>query len=98
MFQRNAKMKTLENKYSSKGLKTIYISVDENTESWKKAADSLTENSFIVSNSANLLLKERFYINFIPKYIIFDKSGKIAYLNAPKPEGMEEILDALLKN
>lgn len=94
-------MKALEEKYKDEDFKTIYISIDEYPNPWKRAVKVdglLTENSYWVPNWSTSTLREKLMFREIPRYIIYDKYGKVAYLNAPKPDLMGEVLDELLVN
>lgn len=94
--------KKLLEEYSSKGVKFIYISIDDNVSSWKKAIAELG-----LSNSTNYLLpegkmspfSEKFKINTIPRYMLVGKDGQIINDNAPRPSDpkIRQLLDEVLR-
>ncbi len=80
-----------------------YISLDENPEAWTKAAqrlrfDSLA-HSYRISNRRTSLFLEEMDISTIPRYLIYDRAGKLVYPNAPGPDDarIEEILRDLAR-
>ena len=75
-----------------------YISMDENPEAWAKASqrlgfDSLA-HSYRISNRRTSLFLEEMDISTIPRYLIYDRAGKLVYPRAPGPDDarIEQIL------
>lgn len=95
----------LAKKYARKDdLKFLYVSVDENTTSWKKF---LSKNSQIkglhgIQNSDfladSLMVTSLYKINGIPRYILIGKDGNIVTPNAKRPSELlsNHYLDSLL--
>lgn len=76
----------------------IYISKDTDLISWKKASveEGLNEtNSFCISGDADFIKFHK--IKSIPRYVLFDKTGKILTDDAPRPN-TRELADLLSKN
>ncbi len=68
----------------------LYLSIDKDESACKekvKIIESYTGplNQFIVPNNENELFTKNLKIEFIPRYIIFNKQDKIVLFNAPKP-------------
>jgi len=95
----------LSKKYSNNpDIKFLYVSVDEDTEKWKKflrkhsqinGLQGLQNSGFVAdSNMVTSLYK----INGIPRYILIDKDGKIVTTNAKRPSQLlsDNYLDSLL--
>jgi thiol-disulfide isomerase/thioredoxin len=78
----------------------VYLSIDKVFEQWKKANEKegleAYPNSFLITNAeVNEFIKQQ-KINSIPRYMIFDKQGKLAYPNAPNVES-KELTEMLIK-
>jgi thiol-disulfide isomerase/thioredoxin len=79
---------TLGKKVKGKDIVMMYISVDSDFNSWLKARSRHkvdTEYSFILANPANNGLSKKIQLGPIPRYIVFDKNGKIVRLDADRP-------------
>jgi thiol-disulfide isomerase/thioredoxin len=82
--------KTLKEQFSKKELKDIvflYISIDNTDEVWRKAIEQLGiegMHGFSPGGWSAPITKE-YGISSIPRYILFDRSGKVADANAPRP-------------
>jgi len=95
----------LSEKYSGKpDLKFLYISVDEDTASWKKflrknarlkGIHGLQNSRFLADSNMVFSL---YKISGIPRYILIDKNGKIVTANARRPSQLlsTQYLDSLL--
>lgn len=71
----------------------VYLSIDDNKTSWQKASvkeklSDYRENYLIVNHRTSAFLKKA-KLDAIPRYMIFDKSGRLMYPNAPRVEGKE---------
>ena len=92
-------VKKLEQKYENENFKVIYASIDKYPNKWKKASkdDSIwIGNNYWATNFQDSELYQRYNITHIPRYIIYNKSGKVAYQNAPNPDAMEDIIVDML--
>lgn len=97
-------LKKLEEKYHSKKIAFISISVDENKQKWKnailehklKGIQLWSKNAW---NNQNDAFMKSYAISSIPRFILLDPEGKIIDGNAPRPSNpkIQEILDSLLK-
>lgn len=88
----------LKQKLTGKDIVFVYLSIDDNIKAWEKASEkeelsNYTNNYLVVNHKTSEFLKIN-KVSEIPRYIIFDKKGKLAYGNAPRVES--EDLEALL--
>lgn len=88
----------LRESLKEKGIIFIYLSIDKSFEAWSKASEKEKLNtyssSFLVVNAMDAEFMKQQKLNSIPRYMIFDKQGKLVYSNAPRVESKE--LAALL--
>lgn len=78
----------------------IYLSIDKLPAPWHMASDQeklldYPENYLIINHLSSHFLKQQ-QVSSIPRYMLFDKTGKLAYATAPAAES-EHMAD-LLKN
>lgn len=91
----------LKEEYSKQGINFVYLSVDENPNDWKQAAQDLglpdTEN-YLLPKGPYSPIAEQFKINAIPRYMVMDKTGNIINDDAPRPSAPEikQLFDKLL--
>lgn len=92
----------LRNKYKNKDVTFLYLSIDRDYNSWKKASEEegllLNENSFITVNYPIANYYKELKLRSIPRYILYNKVGKLVYPNAPGPGGheIEKLIDKYL--
>lgn len=72
----------------------IGISLDEEVENWKKAMQkyNLNDTQFMVSSPD---LANKLGLSSIPRYMIYDKEGKMLYSETPRPRQTEQLIDLL---
>ncbi|HTO15756.1 MAG TPA: TlpA disulfide reductase family protein [Gelidibacter sp.] len=93
----------LVNEYKEKDVVFVYISIDKDSNKWEKASreeDLFSfENNLLAVNYPNANFYKDLKIQTIPRYILFDKNGKLVQPNAPGPGGGEirKLLDEHLK-
>lgn len=82
-------------------IEIISISIDEKQDKWKKKleADKPEWRQFIVPDGFKSELCREYRINGIPRFMLFDKDGKIINVNAPRPSdnSIIDYLDSQLK-
>lgn len=82
-------------------IEIISISIDEKQDKWKKKleADKPEWRQFIVPDGFKSGLCKEYKINGIPRFMLFDKDGKILNIDAPRPSDASIInyLDSQLK-
>lgn len=89
----------LREDFKNREITFIYFSVDEDFDKWKKASEqeslSLYPNSFKATNPLKNIFFAGLKVEEIPRYLLFDKSGKLVHSNAPGPDSEE--LNVLLQ-
>lgn len=96
--------KKLREEYKAKNVRFVYLSLDRNTFNWengiKQCELSKNELNYLVVNFEKADLHKQLKIATIPRYLIYDKNGKLVEPNAPGPESNEirELLDKYLMN
>ncbi|WP_144281345.1 TlpA family protein disulfide reductase [Chryseobacterium echinoideorum] len=94
--------KKLRAAFENKDVTFIFLSIDKDFDKWKSAnAKEYLEffkNSYIVANQDTSMEFKKLGLESIPRYLIFDRNGRLIYKNAPSPEDSEtkEILNKLL--
>lgn len=92
-------VKNLEEKYAAEDFEVVYVSIDAHPNPWKRASKDeglKSKNNYWVPNWAQSDMHKKYRIKKIPRYILYDKSGAVAYNEAPKPDALEDIIDDLL--
>ncbi|RXJ49802.1 TlpA family protein disulfide reductase [Gelidibacter gilvus] len=93
----------LKKDYENKNVVFMYVSIDKDFEKWEKASqeDGLLslENNLLAANYPKADFYSNLALETIPRYLLYDKEGKLIYRNAPGPGGDEirKLLDKLLK-
>jgi thiol-disulfide isomerase/thioredoxin len=93
--------KKLREEYRDKGVNFIYISIDQNTAAWERAAKQIgiaASESFLLPKGKDSDMARQFKITAIPRYMIIGEDGRVIDANAPRPSdpAMRQKLDALL--
>ena len=88
-------LKELEKTLGVDNVVFVGLSVDEDTEAWKNALvrHGLNHNQFIAPEEISMMLN----VQSIPRYVIYDKNGKLLHLNAPRPSQGDELRQLLLQ-
>jgi thiol-disulfide isomerase/thioredoxin len=91
----------LEKQYSDK-IDFIYLSFDKNQKVWLAKSQNLEMNktSFLLTGNFNSKFAGHFDIISIPRYLIFDRNGKLFLANSPRPskkEEMKKLMEELIK-
>jgi thiol-disulfide isomerase/thioredoxin len=73
--------------FRGKPITFLYVSKDENNVAWLKAATSegLTTYSFLLLQPKTTFFNTLYKIETIPRYLLFDKQGKMIDRDAPRP-------------
>lgn len=91
--------KKLEEALRDKDIVFLYVSIDENTESWKKmvAEKELKGVHLIANGDFDSNFSKLYNVKSIPRYFIIDKNGLIANNNPGRPSGnVKQVLEELL--
>lgn len=77
----------LKKELNGKDVAFVYISTDNNTDKWKAAIDQLQINGihYRANPKVRNQIIQRFNLQYIPRYILIDKSGKVVDENANRP-------------
>ena len=77
----------------NKKIEFLSISLDENQKKWKKklAADKPEWKQFICLDNFQSTLCQEYDIDGIPRFLFFDKKGRIISLDAPRPSSSKII-------
>jgi len=93
----------LKERYKGEKFKIIFLSIDKNAESWVKAAriegiDNYTD-SYIVKNYPIAAFFKSYNLTSIPRYMLYDKSGKLLYAKALTPDNtfLKQIIEEQFK-
>lgn len=81
----------LNKEYKNREVVFVYLSIDEESGQWEKAAEKhgLQMNSYRVNNKFRSTLLDELALQSIPRYLLYDKEGRLVHKNAPGP-GSEE--------
>ena len=77
----------LKKKYDGKDVVFVYISTDKNAAQWENMVEQmeLVGEHYRASNKIKMELVERFNLQYIPRYVLINKEGKVADDNAKRP-------------
>jgi len=95
---------SLEKQLSDKDITFIYVSFDASATTWKAGMDELNfkdrQNSFLIPLPSRSDINKYYNTREIPKYIIYDKHGKLVTKDGPRPSGPElkKLLSKLITN
>ncbi len=95
-------LKTVEEKYGSKNIKFVSVSIDQKKDigKWKKFVSdkSLGGVQVITEDAVNSAFIKHYGINTIPRFILLDPEGKIVSTDAARPSNpaLQTQLDKLL--
>lgn len=89
-------LQTLEKELKNPAVKFLSISIDRNEKSWKKKIDdmNLYGNQWLNKNNE---ISSRLNITAIPRFLLYDKNGKLMNIDAFRPSNPQtkEILEKL---
>ncbi len=87
------KAKELIKEYKDKNFVYIYLSIDRIPSKWYSAIkeENITSfnHNYILEEDMNNVFLKALEVKFIPRYIIFNKEGKLVESNAPGPDNKE---------
>jgi thiol-disulfide isomerase/thioredoxin len=88
----------LSTHFDKNKFQVICIAVKDSEVKWRRflRKNKYLEQSYFASNSGSSAFMESMKINEIPRYMIFDKNGKLQFANAPKPN--DPTLKKLIKD
>lgn len=86
----------LHETYKNENIEFIYVSIDKNFDAWTKAYKKefiSGDNNFLATNYPEATLYKEILLKSIPRYLIYDKNGKLVNDNAPSPDSQEIITE-----
>lgn len=90
----------LKEEYKDKDVVFLFISTDKDPSSWRNAAqkEGLTSNSSLALNYPEAQFYKELQLKSIPRYLLFDKAGKLVNEKAPGPgsDTIRDMIDELL--
>jgi thiol-disulfide isomerase/thioredoxin len=85
--------KELHEAYKNEEVVFLYLSLDEDSDKWKQAAQKYKLNdslsSYVAENQHTSRMLDDLQVKSIPRYLLYDKQGNLVHKNAPGP-GSEE--------
>ena len=77
----------LKKKLAGQDVAFVYMSTDKNATKWKEMVDQMdiTGEHYRLNQSIKQEVFERFNLQYIPRYILINKEGKVADDNAKRP-------------
>lgn len=91
--------KQLKIDYENKNIEMIYISLDKDRDKWMNSEANQKvipfENSYILDTRGNNAMIDKFNIQSIPRYMLFDENGRLLQNDSygPKTKEIREIFD-----
>jgi thiol-disulfide isomerase/thioredoxin len=88
-------LKTIYNKYQSKGLSIASISIDKNKDDWSAALsyEKMPWNQFVVDESAEPEVDIKYNITAVPSLFLIDKNQKMIKIDGHHPEKLDSIIN-----
>ena len=83
----------LHNKLKDKDVVFVYFSSDEGEDKWRAniARYALEGDHYLMNATLQREIYGTLGIQFIPRYVIIDKQGKVINSNAPKPSNPQAL-------
>ena len=85
--------KRLRKDYQNKNVVFVYLAFNDKEQAWRKAIPKAelehVGNVYLVSNPQTSTFVDELRLESIPRYLIFDKTGRLINMNAPRPESNE---------
>lgn len=91
----------LEEEYHDKGVTFLGVNVDEEPEKGMAMIDEKgLKGTHIFTSGWKTQFMQDYAINGIPRFMVFDKEGKVAHVDSPRPSSDEirPLLDSLLED
>lgn len=81
----------LREEFKGKDVVFVYLALNDKREPWKAAVAKhkvgYLAESYLITNSRSSDFLTKMGVELIPRYLLFDKTGKLTHANAPGPEG-----------
>jgi thiol-disulfide isomerase/thioredoxin len=92
----------LKEEYKDRPVLFVYFSIDDKRTNWKNAVEKYglqgDNNSYLLGAGSQSIIASHYKVLEIPRYLIFDKNGKLINSNAPRPSDpqLRDILNKLV--
>ncbi|HEY9115066.1 MAG TPA: TlpA disulfide reductase family protein [Bacteroidales bacterium] len=85
----------LQKKYAGKDVVFLYMSTDKNAQAWQDmvAQLKLTGMNYRASDAVKQQIYNQFNLQYIPRYVLIDKNGKVVDGNAKRPSDPAAVAD-----
>ncbi|MHA7102084.1 TlpA family protein disulfide reductase [Roseivirga pacifica] len=86
---------SLQKTLADQNIEFIYLSTDRKEKPWSEAIAKHQLNTglhYRITNADNSKTMEELAVQFIPRYMIFDKNGKLVNNDAPRPSEQEKLI------
>lgn len=85
----------LQKKYQGKNVVFLYMSTDKNAQAWEDmvAQLNLTGMNYRASDAVKQQIYNQFNLQYIPRYVLIDKNGKVVDANAKRPSDPAAVAD-----
>jgi thiol-disulfide isomerase/thioredoxin len=96
--------KQLSSAFPADQFTMLFLSTDEIASKWERAVAEeelqFTANNFLVLNPKSARFFKEIGIDYLPRYLIFDRAGKLIHKNAPGPSDpfLRELIQSLIAN
>jgi len=88
--------KNLQESYKNENIVFLYLSKDTDFEMWKKSSQKYelnnNENNYKIANQFVSRQFEELNIEYIPRYLLYDKNGNLVQDYAPRPSDNKLII------
>lgn len=85
--------KKLRELYRGQNIVFVYLAINDKEITWKNAFSTAelndTEDNYLILNNKTSTILKELNISSIPRYIIYDKNGKLIHKNAPRPSSQQ---------
>jgi thiol-disulfide isomerase/thioredoxin len=85
----------LRKHFDGKDVIFVYLAWKDNEKEWQKASRqerlSKLPTNYFIQNATNSKFLDQINLHYIPRYIVFDKNGKLVEMNAPRPSSMQTV-------
>ena len=83
----------LQKSYAQKDVAFVFLSTDSERQQWKKSMAKYKlnhfTNSYLIANQHASYQFEALGVRHLPRYLLYDKQGKLVHRNAPRPSESE---------
>ena len=78
-------LETLKEAFAEDSVVFVSVSIDADPQDWKGALEKGDPNTFLLIDGHHSALNNALHIKGVPRYVLFDKAGKMINKDAPFP-------------